>query len=264
MKRFYVAEALDQVTPLILTFNEEANIARNLAGLGWAKRIVVVDSGSTDHTLEILTAHLRVEVVQRPFDSFAQQSNFGLGLIHTSWCLSLDADHICTVAFQAELASLLEYAVTDLAAVRTPFRYLIHGRPVRCGIYPPRFNLVRPSRGHFENDGHSHRFVPAGPTASMRQPLLHDDRKPLSRWLASQQTYLSQETHKLLHTPISKLGLNDRLRLLHGLTPLIVPLYCLIWHRGLLDGWRGWFYAFQRAYAEILLSLMLWEARHGQ
>ncbi len=259
-----MAEPLDQVTPLILTYNEEANITRSLDGLAWARRIVVVDSGSTDHTLDILVAHPQVEVVQRPFDTFARQCNFGLGLIHTPWCLSLDADHVVTPAFQAELANLVATAAQDLAAVVTPFRYLIHGRPVRCGIYPPRFNLVRPSRGHYENDGHSHRFLPSGPTAAMRQPLLHDDRKPLSRWLASQQTYLTQETHKLLHTPPSQLGLTDKLRLRHAITPLAALPYCLLWRRGLLDGWRGWFYAFQRTYAEILLSLMLWEARHDQ
>jgi len=259
-----VADPLDQVTPVLLTYNEEANISRTLAGLRWARRIVVVDSFSTDATLELLAQHPQVEVVQRAFDSFAEQCHAGLQLITTPWCLSLDAVHIVTPAFQAELTNLVATAAPDLAAVLTPFRYLIHGRPVRCGIYPPRFNLVRPSRGHYENDGHSHRFLPSGPTATMRQPLLHDDRKPLSRWLASQQTYLTQETHKLLHTPHTQLGLTDKLRLRHAITPLAALPYCLLWRRGLLDGWRGWFYAFQRAYAEILLSLMLWEARHGQ
>jgi hypothetical protein len=47
------------------------------------------------------------------------------------------------------------------------------------------------------------------------------------------------------------------------MAPFAVLALCLIWHRGLLDGWRGWFYAFQRMYVETLLSLMLWEARHG-
>ena len=47
------------------------------------------------------------------------------------------------------------------------------------------------------------------------------------------------------------------------IAPFAVFALCLIWHRGLLDGWRGWFYAFQRLYVETLLSLMLWEARRG-
>ena len=48
---------LDQVTPLLLTYNEEPNIARTLAPLHWARRIVVIDSGSTDRTLELIALH---------------------------------------------------------------------------------------------------------------------------------------------------------------------------------------------------------------
>lgn len=97
----------------------------------------------------------------------------------------------------------------------------------------------------------------------MRQPILHDDRKPLWRWLSSQQGYLQQEADKLCTTPSDQLSMADRLRQRHVIAPFAVLLLCLIWHRGLLDGWRGWFYAFQRLYVETLLSLMLWEARHG-
>jgi glycosyltransferase involved in cell wall biosynthesis len=257
-----MADALSQVTPLILTFNEEANISRTLAGLSWAQRILVVDSGSSDSTLEILARHPQVEVLTRPFDTFAQQCAHGLAQIRTAWCLSLDADHVVSAAFQAELAQLIATAPADLVAVRTPFRYLVQGRPLRGSLLPPRINLLRPGHGRYVNDGHGHQFLPDGPTTTMRQPLLHDDRKPLTRWLAAQQRYLAQESDKLLTTPRSQLSLADRLRLRHVVAPIAVPLLCLLWHRGLLDGWRGWFYAFQRMYAETLLSLMLWESRH--
>jgi glycosyltransferase involved in cell wall biosynthesis len=257
-----MADPLTQVTPLVITFNEEANIRRTLAGLSWAQRILVIDSGSTDRTLELLAAVPQVEVIHRPFDSFAEQCNFGLSMIHTTWCLSLDADHVVTAAFQVELAQLIATALDTLVAVRTPFRYLVHGRPLRGSLLPPRINLLRPGHGRYVNDGHGHQFLPDGPTITMRQPLLHDDRKPLARWLAAQQRYLVQETDKLLSSPRSQLSLADRLRLRNWVAPIAVPLLCLFWHRGLLDGWRGWFYAFQRMYVESLLSLMLWEARH--
>ena len=257
-----MADSLDQITPLILTYNEEANISRTLAGLSWAQRIVVIDSFSTDSTLELLTQHPQVEVVQRAFDSFAEQCHFGLQLITTPWCLSLDADHGITPQFQGELAVIISTAPSDVTAVLTPFRYCVQGKQLRGTLLPPRFNLIRPTGGHYVNDGHAHSFVPAGRTLAMRQPILHDDRKPLSRWLASQQRYLKQETQKLLTTPHHQLTRGDRLRKCHAIAPFAVLLLCLIWHRGLLDGWRGWFYAFQRMYVETLLSLMLWEARH--
>ncbi len=258
-----MADSLDQITPLILTYNEEANISRTLAGLSWARRIVVVDSGSTDATLELLAEHPQVEVVQRAFDSFAEQCHFGLQLISTPWCLSLDADHVITTEFQTELAKVIAAAPAYIAAVLTPFRYCVQGRPLHGTLLPPRFNLIRPDCGYYVNDGHAHRFLPSGHTLVMRQPILHDDRKSLSRWLASEHKYLQQETQKLITTPQRQLSLGDRLRKRHVIAPFAVLLLCLIWHRGLLDGWRGWFYAFQRMYVEILLSLMLWEARHA-
>lgn len=256
-----MAEALSQVTPLLLTYNEEPNIGRTLAGLRWAKRIVVLDSGSTDRTLEILAAGPQVEVIHRPFESFADQCNFGLGLIRTPWCLSLDADHTITETFCAEMAALIALAPADVDAVLTPFRYLVYGRPLRGTLLPPRYNLLRVGGGHYVNDGHAHQFVPRRCTRTMAAPILHDDRKPLSRWLTSQQRYLQQECDKLLSTPHHELSRTDRLRLRHWVAPFAAFLFCLVVRRGLLDGWRGWFYAFQRLYVETLLSLMLWERK---
>ncbi len=70
---------LDQVTGSVLTYNEALNIGRTLAALSWAKEIVIIDSGSTDGTLEIARgAHANVRIVTRAFDSFAAQCNFGL------------------------------------------------------------------------------------------------------------------------------------------------------------------------------------------
>ena len=83
-----------EITPLILTFNEKENIARTMAGLSWAKEVLLIDSGSTDGTLEIArSAHPNVRIVTRFFDSFAGQCNFGLTRIVTPWVLSIDADY---------------------------------------------------------------------------------------------------------------------------------------------------------------------------
>ena len=69
---------LENITPLILTYNEALNIERTLQHLTWAKKIIVVDSYSTDGTLEILYSIPQVEVFQRMFDYFADQCNYGL------------------------------------------------------------------------------------------------------------------------------------------------------------------------------------------
>lgn len=258
-----MANPLDEITPLILTYNEDANIGRTLAGLTWAKRIVVVDSGSTDKTTEILQGYPQVEVAARRFDTFADQCNFGISLIRTPWCLSLDADHLVTPEFLAELSELVACATAKLAAISTPFRYLVYGRKVRGSLLPPRFNVIRPGHGLYINDGHGHQFIPNGATIRMKQPLLHDDRKPLQRWLESQERYHWQEAWKLHQTIPREMGLADKIRFHTPLAPFLVLLLCLVWKCGIKDGRAGVFYAFQRCYAEIQIWLMLQELRHN-
>lgn len=250
------------ITVLLITYNEEANISRTLAGLHWVPNILAIDSGSTDRTCELLESLPSVTIRQRRFDSFADQCNFGLDLIHTDWVLSLDADYVVTPALAREICTVLQAPDPHgYSGFSIPFKYCIAGKPLRGALLPPRTCLYRASGARYRNDGHGHRVVLPGPVGRLHHPLLHDDRKPLERWLASQQRYLAIESQKLLSTPVSQLSMADRLRLNTPLAPLAALLLCLFWKGGILDGWQGWTYAFQRCYAEILLKLMLLETR---
>ena len=253
------------LTALLLTWNETANIGRTLAALQWLNNILVIDSGSTDGTLELLAAHPNVRVLHRPFDSFAEQCNFGLDRISTEWVLSLDADYGVPPELARSMQSLLERADRDhLAGFSLPFRYCIDGRPLRGSLLPPRTCLYRTLRGRYRDEGHGHRVVIQGEVAPLPVPLLHDDRKPLARWLASQQKYLRIEAANLLGTPSHRLSWVDRLRKHTPLSPLAAITFCLLLRGGLLDGRAGLIYALQRSYAELLLVLMLDEERKRQ
>ena len=259
-----MVDSLQQVTPLLLTFNEEANISRTLAGLHWATRIVVIDSGSTDRTLELLAQSVQVEVFQRTFDTHASQWNYGLAQITSPWVLSLDADYVVSGDLCRELAESLQSSqLSGVAGFRIPFRYCVFGKPLRGTVLPPRIALFQRSLAFYQDDGHTQDLVLRGPSSLLKSTIFHDDRKPLSRWLWAQDRYLRMEVAKLLSRPSTDLSFADRLRKRHVIAPFAVLFICLFWHRGLLDGWRGWFYAFQRMYVETLLSLMLWEAQHG-
>lgn len=246
---------LEHVTPLIITFNEAPNLERTLRQLTWARRIVVVDSFSTDETLEILRAYPQAEVYQRTFDSFARQCNFGLGKIRSEWVLSIDADYVVTDELIEEIRSLPAPPEADGFAVR--FKYCVWGRPLRGTLYPPRTVLYRASKASYVDDGHAHHVVVAGPRAELGSFIHHDDRKPLSRWTSSQAKYVEAEARKFSAARSATLSFNDRLRKKKILAPAMVLFYCLVLHRGLLDGWAGWYYAFQRTLAEVLLALRL-------
>ena len=247
------------VTPLIITFNEIENIARTLGKLGWAQRIVVIDSGSTDGTLDVLAKDPRIEVVHRPFDSFAEQCNFGLKQIRTGWVLSMDADYELGDGFAAELEDL--QPGPDQAGYRAAFVYRIHGRPLRGTLYPPRAVLYRVQGARYENEGHGHRIRLGGTVSELRSTIFHDDRKPLSRWLGSQLKYAAREAAHLLSAPRENLSRLDRLRLMGWPAPILVLGYVLFVKGAVLDGRAGWFYAWQRLLAEVLLALELLDRR---
>lgn len=246
---------LCDITPLILTYNEEANLRDTLRRLAWAQRIVVVDSFSDDSTLQIAEQFPRVDVFQRPFDHFAEQCNAGLSLVRTPWTLSLDADYKCP----PELAIELQQLDGGCDGYQAGFQYCIYGRPLRASLYPPRVVLYQTAKARYERDGHAHRVSLPGEIGLLRTPLLHDDRKPLAGWVTSQAKYAAAEAAKLAATPGSNLALPDRLRKWLVVAPPLTLLYCLFFRGLVLDGRPGLFYTFQRVFAELLLSLVLLE-----
>lgn len=246
---------LNKITPLILTYNEAPNIGRTLEKLNWASRIVVIDSFSDDETLEILSQYPQIEVYQRKFDHFAGQCNYGLEQIQTEWVLSLDADYVLTDRLIGEIDKLQSDTIINGYSAR--FKYCVFGKPLRGTILPPRQILYRKDRAQYIEDGHAHRVEVSGKQEYLSEYINHDDRKSLSRWLWAQDRYMKIESKKLLTTPNSKLGLGDRLRKLKVIAPIVIFFYCLILKGGVLDGWAGWYYAWQRVLAEVLLAIRL-------
>lgn len=249
----------DQITPLILTYNEEANIGRTLAALGWARQIVVIDSGSTDRTLEMLAADPRVRVVTRAFDTFAGQCNFGLGQIATEWVLSLDADYELSPEISEEIGRL--HADAGIDGYRARFVYCVFGKPLRATLYPPRTVLYRAAKGRYRDEGHGHRVTVDGRVEPLSAPIRHDDRKPIGRWFQSQIGYARREADHLLGAERSSLGRIDRLRLRGWIAPLIMPFYTLFLRGCLLDGRAGLYYALQRTVAETMIAIEILDRR---
>ena len=248
---------LADITPIILTFNEAANIGRSLERLTWARDIVVVDSGSTDETLQILARHPNVRVFHRTFDHHAEQWAYAVGQtgVASDWVLRLDADYIMEAPLQAELAALKP--ASNTAAYRIAFTYCMAGRPLRASLYPALPVLFRRGRATFVRDGHTEKVRIDGPVLPLNNRLLHDDRKSLERWLQSQARYQAFEAEKLSSTPWSELSWANRLRCTRLLGPLAVALHCLFFKGLLFDGSAGLLYTAQRVAADLILSMHL-------
>lgn len=246
------------ITPLLIAYNEAQNIGRSLDRLRWAKRIVVIDSGSTDETARIVSQYPQAELIVHPFSSFADQCNFGLSKIHSEWALSLDADYILGDELIEELSALKDEGVAGYSA---HFVYCVYGRQLRGTLYPPRTVLYRVQLAKYQNYGHSHKVSVAGPVRRLRGKILHDDWKPMSRWFLSQQGYARKEADFLLSSDPAHLSRNDRVRRLIWPAPALVALYVLFAKGCILDGWPGWFYMLQRLLAETMIALELIDRR---
>lgn len=244
---------LEEITPLILTYNEAPNINRTFNRLTWAQKIIVVDSYSTDETLQILQSYPQVQLFQKEFDTHAKQWNYGLAQVASKWVLSLDSDYILTEELIAEIEALRELEQIDGYFAR--FKYCVFGKPLRGAILPPRQILFKKNKSIYVDDGHTQLLQLKGKSAFLSGYIYHDDRKPLNRWLWAQDRYMILEAKKLYETPVNDLSWGDRIRQKKLFAPFIILLYCLILKGGILDGWAGWYYAFQRMLAEILLSI---------
>lgn len=127
-------ENVTDVTVIILTLNEELHLARALASVSWAVRIVVVDSGSTDATIAIARS-LGADVLIHEFRSHADQLNWALdnANITTEWVMRLDADEIIGADLANNIKSTIKTLQTDVTCINFARRHIFMGRWIKHG-----------------------------------------------------------------------------------------------------------------------------------
>jgi len=242
------------LTPIVLTFNEEANLARTLDSLRWAESVLIVDSGSTDATLTIAGAYPNVIAVTHPFEGHGSQWAWAVAhsAVRTPYVLALDAD----MAVGPGLLEEIERRVLGpgRAGARLGFEYRVGGRALWGSLYPPDLRLFERSRVRVRQVGHAHRFEVDGPVERLRARLIHDDRKPLARFVAAQMGYAAREQQRIERG--EGLRFRDRLRRWGVMAPLIFG-WAYLRAGGPFRGRAALRYAHERALYETLLALRL-------
>jgi glycosyltransferase involved in cell wall biosynthesis len=188
----------------IVTHNEEQNIARTLASVAWAGEIIVVDSHSTDRTVEIARS-FGAQVIQRDWPGFAAQKNFAIAQCTGEWVLSLDADEELSAELQHEMQDLLKSG-HDVDAYYLKRRNLFLGRWMRHGGFYPdaklrlfRRNAADPDRTPRFIDRAVHEVIAFdGPTAMLAGDLIHHAYPTLSDYIAHMDRYSTLGAQVLL------------------------------------------------------------------
>jgi glycosyltransferase involved in cell wall biosynthesis len=276
------------VSVIIPVKNEELNVAAALESVKWASETWVVDSHSSDQTIEIAERY-GARVVQFDYSGRGpKKKNWALQhlSIGNEWVLILDADERVTPELRREIGAAIER--DDIDGYFMDREYIFMGRSLRS--FRPNWNLrlFRHRLGRYEdlatnapgtgdNEVHEHVMV-SGRVSYLRSPLLHDDRRPIRAWIENHNRYSDWEARvylDMLREPVSFsrfLGAEPvwRKRMLKRLwvrlpfRPVLRFLVFYLGRRGILDGRQGLHYAILMSYYEFLTSLKLRETRDAE
>jgi glycosyltransferase involved in cell wall biosynthesis len=273
------------VSVLIPIKNEAENLPRCLGCVQWADEIVVVDSHSTDGSIEIAERY-GAKVVQFDFNgTWPKKKNWALENLkfNNEWVLILDADEVLPPEAKAEISDALTNS-NGLAGYWINRRFFFLGRWLRHSYYPNwNLRLFRHSLGRYErltmaetqsgdNEVHEHVIV-QGPTGRLRCEMDHYAFPSVEVFIEKHNRYSNWEARvaadKLLHGSSVDLSSAqvERRRQLKMLSqrwpfrPLLRFLYIYIWQKGFLDGRDGYYFARLHATYEFLSVAKTYELR---
>ncbi len=262
------------LTVLILAYNEEANISYALESVcGWASQVFVVDSFSTDRTVQIAQS-FPCEVVRHRFVDYSTQRNFALQLpISAGWVMFVDADETVPKQLRDEISSLITSSPLENGFF-VKWRMIFMERWIRRGYYPTWIlRLFRTGTARCESRGINEHLIVDGKVGYLHNDLIHQDRKPLQEWIAKQAEYARREALMSFQRQPdageiapSLLGSQAerkrwvRIHVWNRLPPLVRPFlyfgYRYVVRGGFLDGKEAFIFHFLQAlWLQILISV---------
>jgi glycosyltransferase involved in cell wall biosynthesis len=240
---------------ILITRNEEANLADCLASLeGIAQQIVVVDTNSTDLTLQIAKNHGAVIAQPADWPGFGPQKNRALELATGEWVLSLDADERLSPALRSEILTAINHpAQVDCFAIPRLSWYC--GRFIRHSGWSPDYvdRLFKRGTARFSDDLVHERLVPNGRVAKLENPMLHFSFMNFSQVLQKIDRYSTASAEQAF----SKGKKSSPLKaVLHGIWAFIRTYFIRL---GFLDGPQGFALAISNGQGTYYRYMKLWQ-----
>ncbi len=266
-------------TIVLLTFNSADSLPNTLSSIaGLSDDVHIVDSGSTDSTLEIARA-FHAHIHQHPFSSYGAQRNWAIDSlpIACDWQLHLDADEALSPELRAEIAGLPADPPVAGYFVARYLRFM--GKVLRHNLAPTwHMRLFRTGAGRCEERKYDQHFLCTGPTAQLRTSMIDDIHMSLSEWTTRHNRWTDAEVQELRENSVigrveaSATGnIVQRKRFYKGFyerAPLFARAIALFFYRyffklGFLDGTEGLiFCVLQTLWFRFLIDAKLYEARH--
>lgn len=236
----------------IICKNEAANIERALESVKMFDDIVLVDSGSTDETLEIARRYPCRRFFQ-PWLGYARQKQVALELCRHEWALNIDADEELSAELRAEIEAFLK-SPGDHAGLSTPIRESFSGALTHPRTHQNRhIRFLHRERGRYNNSDVHEGIVLDGPAAKAANPILHYGESSIAVKVAKNNTYSTlraEERHRK--------GRKPSIAKLIAIFPVMFLKSYFI-RRAYLNGWRGFVVAMTNAFYAFLKEAKLFE-----
>ncbi len=273
---------------IILTYNEAANLPTCLASLQPLNaEIFIVDSGSSDNTIEIAT-QAGCQVFSHPFENYAKQLNWAIENlpVSTPWIMRLDADERLTPELVDELKTTLPETPKQITGYQVKRRVFFMGRWIRHGGYYPTWLLRvwRTGLGTCEQRWmDEHIILSEGEVANLKHDIIDENQKGLTFWTDKHNRYADREVKDLLGVTLDEqddlLNTNQFSQAgqrrwvkknLYGRSPLFIRAFLYFLMRyiiglGFLDGIQGLIFHFlQGFWYRFLVDAKIYELKKSK
>ncbi len=183
---------------ILITKNEEKNIRECLDSVAWANEIIIVDSGSTDRTLDICREYTDQVFVNKKWRGFGYQKGMALAKATKEWVLSIDADERVSPALRNEIEKVMNTG--RYSAYSIPRQAFFLGRAMRHGGWWPDYviRLFKRDGGRFSDDIVHEQVIVEGSVMKLKNPLIHHSYISLDQLMGKMNNYSSAGAKKLI------------------------------------------------------------------